>query len=218
MGEKQGFQKMTLSPTTGHTVAVKPQLPVYKRRGCRICCGVSLVIVLALGIIAIALSQTIFKFRDPTVSINSLKLENIHVQVDILSFSVELNVTVAADVRVDNPNHYSFRYNNSTMLLTYHGQSVGDIALGAGEIRAQKTVDLPTTITVEAIKIVENQNVLSDVTKDVATFGLYAAIPGRIDVANIYKKHVETTMNCTLDVFISNQTLKDSVCSRKVKL
>lgn len=217
MGEKEGFQRTMRSPNGTFTDG-KNQLPVYKRRKCRICCCISVLIILAWVIVIVVLSQTLFKFKDPIITMNSVKLENIAVRFDLVTLAAVLNVTVDASVRVDNPNHYSFTYENSTMFVTYHGQQVGDIALDSGEIKARQAVDLNAVVTVEAIKIVENSNVLSDIQAGVAPLGLSATIPGRVNVANIYKHHAVTTINCNMDIFLGNGTLKDMACTRSVKL
>lgn len=198
--------------------ALKPQVvtPLHKKRKWRICCGVCVVILLALGVVAVSLSQTIFKFRDPKVSLSNVKLQNVSVNLDLASLSTLLSVSVSADVQVDNPNHYDFRYSNSTMLLVYHGQQVGVVELGAGTIRSRKTVDLPAVIIVEAVRLILNG--LQDLTSGVATLTLDAIIPGRVNLAHIYKRHVTAVLNCNVDIFIGNQTLKQSDCKQTIKL
>jgi hypothetical protein len=53
-----------------------------------------------------------------------MKLEAISVALDVLTLSAMLNISVATDVRVTNPNHYNFKYTNSTAMMFYHGQQV----------------------------------------------------------------------------------------------
>jgi hypothetical protein len=124
MGEAESFHRIAMSPAGN--AEVKAQPPIYKRRTCRICCGVAVLLVLALVVVIVVLSQTLFKFRDPEVSIVSMKLETISVALDVLTLSAMLNISVATDVRVTNPNHYSFKYTNSTAMMFYHGQQVSE--------------------------------------------------------------------------------------------
>ncbi|KAG0599142.1 hypothetical protein M758_12G131100 [Ceratodon purpureus] len=221
MVQKQGFYKMGLSDPSNGTVeedGLKTQVvkPAYKRRRWGLCCGVCFVVILALGIVAIALSQTIFKFRDPKIALNNVKVQNVSMNLDLASLSTLLSVSVSADVQVDNPNYYDFRYNNSTMVLAYHGSQVGVVELGGGTIRSRKIVDLPAVITVEALKLVLNG--LQDLTSGVASLTLNAVIPGRVNLARIYKRHVTAILNCDIDVFIGNQTLKQNTCKQTIKL
>ncbi|KAG0554890.1 hypothetical protein KC19_12G128100 [Ceratodon purpureus] len=221
MVQKQGFYKMELSDPSNGTVeedGLKTQVvkPAYKRRKWGLCCGVCFVVILALGIVAIALSQTIFKFRDPKIALNNVKVQNVSMNLDLASLSTLLSVSVSADVQVDNPNYYDFRYNNSTMVLAYHGSQVGVVELGGGTIRSRKIVDLPAVITVEALKLVLNG--LQDLTSGVASLTLNAVIPGRVNLARIYKRHVTAILNCDIDVFIGNQTLKQNTCKQTIKL
>jgi hypothetical protein len=124
MGEAESFHRIAMSPAGN--AEVKAQPPIYKRRTCRICCGVAVLLVLALVVVIVVLSQTLFKFRDPEVSIVSMKLETISVALDVLTLSAMLNISVATDVRVTNPNHYNFKYTNSTAMMFYHGQQVSE--------------------------------------------------------------------------------------------
>lgn len=124
MGEAESFHRIAMSPAGN--AEVKAQPPIYKRRTCRICCGVAVLLLLALVVVIVVLSQTLFKFRDPEVSIVSMKLETISVALDVLTLSAMLNISVATDVRVTNPNHYNFKYTNSTAMMFYHGQQVSE--------------------------------------------------------------------------------------------
>ncbi len=131
-GEAESFHRiaMSSSPSAAELKAQQQQQqqqrPTSKRsRRFRICCGVTVALVLALVLVIVVLSQTLFKFRDPQVSIVSVKLETIHLVVDVITLSATLNLSVATDVRVANPNHYDFKYVNSTVVMSYHGQLVG---------------------------------------------------------------------------------------------
>jgi hypothetical protein len=129
MGEAESFSRiaMSSSPSAAELKAQQQQQrPTSKRsRRFRICCGATVTLVLALVLVIVVLSQTLFKFRDPEVSIVSVKLETIHLVVDVITLSATLNLSVATDVRVANPNHYDFKYINSTVVMSYHGQLVG---------------------------------------------------------------------------------------------
>jgi len=218
MGEKQEFEKMTMSPTATEAQGLKPQkpMPLYKRRKCQVCCGVCLVILISLAVVAIALSQTIFKFRDPKMTMEHVRLQNISLNFDLASISTVLNVSVSADVRVQNPNYYEFRYSDSRMTMLYHNEEVGVIELGAGTIRSRKTVDLPAVVTVQAVRLLFNA--LQDIASNVATFNVNAVLSGRVNVASIIKKHVTAIANCTVDVILSNSTLSRYDCKQTIKL
>lgn len=215
MGAKQGFHKMAMSPEPiGAKAPQKGQF--YKRKRLKICCGVCLTILVCFGIVAVALSQTIFKFRDPKVSLKDAKLQTISFRFDLAALSPLLSISISANVLVDNPNHYDFRYNNSTMLLKYHGDQVGVVELGAGTIASRKTVELHSVITVEALKLILNG--LQDISSGIARLNLNAVIPGRVNLAHIIKRHVTAIVDCNIDIFLGNQTLKQNECKRTIKL
>jgi hypothetical protein len=212
MGEEQAAMR---SP--GEEQALKPRaVPVYRRRKWRVCCGVCVVVMVALAVVAVALSQTVFKFRDPKVALTDVQLQNVSFSFDLAALATVLNVSLSADVRVDNPNYYDFRYGDSRVVLLYRGDQVGVVELGAGTIRSRKTVDLPAVITVEAVRLLLNS--LPDLASGVMTLNVNSALSGRVNLAHIYKKHVTAVLNCTMDVFIGNTSLKDYDCKQSVKL
>lgn len=206
---------MTMDPELSGTV-VPQRVPYYKRKKPRICCGVCILILVSLGTVAAVLSQTIFKFRDPKVSLKDAKLQTISFRFDLAALSPLLSISISANVLVDNPNHYDFRYNNSTMLLKYHGDQVGVVELGAGTIASRKTVELHSVITVEALKLILNG--LQDISSGIARLNLNAVIPGRVNLAHIIKRHVTAIVDCNIDIFLGNQTLKQNECKRTIKL
>jgi len=213
MGEHQGFHKMGLSPDYGMN---EQQAPLYKQRKCRLCCLVSVACCLSLAIVAVVLSQTIFKFRDPKISLDNVKVQNISVNFELTSLSTLLSVTVSGDVQVENPNYYDFKYGNNTVLLMYQESQVGKVELGAGTIRSRKTVVIPAVISVEAVKILLTG--MQDITTGIASVVLDAVIPGRVNVAHVYKKHVTVKLNCDVDIFIANQTLKHNNCKQTIQM
>lgn len=213
MGEKQGFHKMELSPKYEME---GQRLPLHKQRKCRLCFCVCSFLLVSLAILAIVMSQTIFKFRDPKVSLSNVEVQSVSVNFDLTSLSTLLSVVVSADVQVNNPNYYDFAYENITVLLMYHEEQVGEVELGAGTIRSQKIVVIPAVVTVEAVKILLTG--LEDITTGVASVVLNAVIPGRVNVAHVYEKHVTAMVKCDVDIFIANQTLKHSNCKQSIKM
>lgn len=212
MEETQELEKMTkMSPETADPEACKPYKPIYKRRKCKLCCCACLAILLSLAIVVVALSQTIFKFRDPKISLHDVRAQNFSVDLSTL-----LSISLSADVRVENPNHYDFKYTHSELAIIYHGERVGVGDLGTGTIRSRRTVDLPAAVTVEVLSLLVNS--LQDIFSGVLTLNVKSVLSGRVDVAHVYKHHVTDNVNCTVDVFIANQTLKQRDCSQSMKL
>lgn len=183
--------------------------PQRLRGKARLYIAIALLLLLSLAIVVTVLSQTVFKFRDPNVSVHNVKVQNMSLTFDML-----LSLSVSADVQVENSNYYDFKYDNSTVVLTYREKQVGDEKLPGGIIRSRSVAVIPAVIAVEAVKILVTG--LQDMTSGVASFVLDAVVPGKIKLAEIYKRRVTAILHCDVEIFISNQTLKHNICKQSI--
>nr|GMC74292.1 LEA_2 domain-containing protein [Ipomoea batatas] len=63
--------------------------------------------------------------------VDSVSLADLDLSFDILRLAVRVNLTLDADVSVKSPNRVGFKYNNSSILLKYRGEDVGDAPIPA---------------------------------------------------------------------------------------
>ncbi|XP_030543914.1 uncharacterized protein LOC115750584 [Rhodamnia argentea] len=205
-------------------VASAPPMPVERPKDgkrsnrCRnICAAVSAVTVI-VALVILILALTVFKAKKPVITVNSVNLKDLDVSFDMARMSALLNMTVDADLSVRNPNRVGFKYTNSTALLGYRGDPVGDAPIPAGRISADSTEEMKIVVTVMADRLLSNRRAFSDVMGGVLPFTTYAKISGKVSILSVFKIHVTSAVSCDINVFISNRTIDDHQCKYETKL
>ena len=114
------------------------------------CCGLAVLGALA-AVVMLALSLTVLKVRDPTLSMESLAVRWSSVRFDARAarpLRINVNVTLAGSIAIRNPNYESLRFGASDTEIFVNGVA-GPVGLGRappGEVPARGasrvTVDL----------------------------------------------------------------------------
>ena len=112
------------------------------------CCGLAVLGALA-AVVMLALSLTVLKVRDPTLSMESVAVRWFSVRLDARAArSLRINVTLAGSIVIRNPNYESLRFGASDTEIFVDGVA-GPVGLGRappGEVPARGasrvTVDL----------------------------------------------------------------------------
>uniref|UniRef100_A0A1D1Z7T9 Uncharacterized protein yyzM n=1 Tax=Anthurium amnicola TaxID=1678845 RepID=A0A1D1Z7T9_9ARAE len=212
----------------GGDVEVGRPKPSKRRRRavrCCACCGVTVVV---LGIVILVLALTVFKVKDPVMTMNSLTLAGINAGVGSrIDRLLQLNATVVADISIKNPNAASFRFHNSTTEFYYQGETVGVAYAPSGTARARRTVRMNVTVDVFADRVAAVANANPGVTVGVLmgdavslNLSTYTGLSGRVNVWGIYKRNLDIRMNCTMTleyVMFTRQEITNRVCKASVK-
>ncbi|KAL5098589.1 hypothetical protein RYX36_002916, partial [Vicia faba] len=96
-------------------------------------------------VILLVLFLTDFKRKDPTITLQSVKFGRFMFDVTPI---IDLNASLAILVTVDNPNHGSFTYQNSTAYLHYRGRLLAEAPLHEDTIPALKSHNISTVLNV----------------------------------------------------------------------
>ena len=86
-------------------------------KGSIMCLVVALCVAIALVLLGVILALTVFKPRHPITNVDSVRLQNMSLGMDMFSMSVNVNLTLEVDVSVNNPNKLGFNYYNSSAQL-----------------------------------------------------------------------------------------------------
>ncbi|XP_044491526.1 uncharacterized protein LOC123215474 [Mangifera indica] len=184
-----------------------------KRRNICIVLGLTLILLILTIVI---LSFTVFKAKDPVITVDSVALDYLSVHLDIARVTVNINLTVAVNLTIDNPNKVGMKYNNTTSTLIYRGEEVGEIPIPAGEVSADESVHMSVLVTVMADRFMSNSQVFNDVVAGSLSLSSYTKITGKVSIFKIFKVHVTTVSECSFTVFISNRTTSDEQYRRRV--
>ncbi|KAG4922301.1 hypothetical protein AAZX31_18G199500 [Glycine max] len=192
-----------------------------KGSGCKgsiVCLMVTLCVVIALVLLGVILAMTVFKPRHPITNVDSVRLQNMSLDMDIFSMSVNVNLTLEVDVSVNNPNKLGFNYYNSYAQLNYRGQLIGEAPIPNGHILAEEIKGLNSTLTVMADRLVSNSEVTKDVALGLLPLNSLVRIFGQVNVLGFIKFYVASTSSCDFTLNLSNRTIVDNKCQEKTKI
>lgn len=190
-----------------------------KRRKLRKCCTWCGIPALVVAIVTIALSQTIFKFRDPDITLSEVRFSGVKVNYSLPLSPSSVNASLSANMNVYNPNHYTFKFTNSTIHVVYHDVNVGNISMPAGELRPGKAEALPALVTVGSLNLGSSMsNLYQDFIQNELPFAMNVNIPGRVNVVHLFKHDVVLEYHCDVTFWVRNATMKDYLCWKKVHM
>ena len=185
----------------------------------RLCVLVTLAAVILLFVLLLVLALTVFRARHAVTTINSIRLASLNAGLDLPNFSVDLNVTLALEVIVYNPNHVNFRYlDGGTAELYYRSKHVGEAVIPPGDIGAKGTETIGVVLTVLAGHLIRDASVYADVIAGSVDLTTYTTIAGKVAIFGVFKHHVVSYATCDVTVNIRNRTVENSNCRYKTKL
>lgn len=172
--------------------------------------------ILVVGIVILVLGLTVFKAKRPVTSVNSVSLRDFDLSLDVLALRVRLNVSLDVNVAVKNPNKVGFQFTNSSALLKYRGQVVGEVPIPAGKIGAQQTLSMNITLALMADRLLSNSNLYSDVASGTVPLSTFTRISGHVRI--LFKIHVVSYTTCDLYVDVINRRIANQTCHYRTKL
>lgn len=196
-----------------------------RKRRCFIwCCGCCGALVVILGVIILVLALTLFKVKDPRLTMNSIHIDTLNFgSRDVndptnLADQISFNATLRADISLKNPNIASFKFDKSTTTFYYQGETVGVAYAPDGSIGSHSTTRMNVTVDVMADQVAKTRFNFSLVGTSV-NLTSFTDIYGRVNVWGIYKRDIEILLNCsmTVDLNIVGQDAKNKVCQANVR-
>ncbi|THF94380.1 uncharacterized protein LOC114320830 [Camellia sinensis] len=175
------------------------------------CCGYISALILILAFTILMLIFTVFRVKEPVLNINSGKINGLD-RASKNTIRLDTNLTVVADVSIENPNVVAFKFGNTTTTLYYGGVVVGNGRNPAGVAEAGKTVRTNMTIDVMTEKILGVRRLTSDLSYGALGMRSYTSISGGVKILKIIKKNVVVKVNCSMTFNITSQAIQDQIC------
>lgn len=194
--------------------SAKPPPP--RRRLTRAICITVWIVLLLVVVIMVILALTVFKARNPVVTVGSVSLRDLDFSLSS-ALRVAINASIDVGISVKNPNQVGFRYDNASALLYYDGGLVGEAPIPSGRIGAGKSIAMNLTLAVMADRLLTNSKLYSDVLAGSLPLTTSTRISGKVPVL-LVKVKVVSYSTCNITVDITNRTLKDSVCKYRTRL
>ncbi|XAR55398.1 hypothetical protein NMG60_11035459 [Bertholletia excelsa] len=184
-------------------------------KGLKICCAVTLILLIIFIIVAVILSFTVFKPKMPEVTAHPANLENISFQ---LSPTFSFNATLGLVISINNRNYGSFKYKNTTAYIDYRGTTVAEVPIEAEKVPARGKLNITTYANVTADKLVTNPNFLKDLAALRFNFTSTTAMDGKVSLMNVFKMGATIYTSCDISVTVQSDPDVESVCSSMIKL
>ncbi|XP_074270466.1 late embryogenesis abundant protein At1g64065 [Silene latifolia] len=163
-------------------------------------------------LIVIILIFTVFKVKNPIMTINKIRLGSGNATG--LSLAPGSNITMFVETSVKNPNLGAFAFHNTTSTIFYGGIMVGQAYGPPGLARAQKSISMNITVELVTGKLLSAPNLSRDLGSGLFTMDSNTVAPGKVKL--IIKKRVVVEMNCTVTFNITSQAIVDQKCKSHV--
>ncbi|XP_039122537.1 uncharacterized protein LOC120259069 [Dioscorea cayenensis subsp. rotundata] len=192
--------------------------PRRHRRRCILCCVSCTAVLILIGIILIILAFTVFKVKEPVLTLNSITMQGLSALATSPTPSTGFNMTVIADISVKNPNAASFKFGSTTTSVYYKDGLVG-VAYGPpGNARADRTLRTNMTVDVLGDRLIGDMDLVTEALTGAVAIKSSTMIGGRVKIIGIFKHHVDVMMNCSLNIAVINQSILDQNCVHRVWL
>lgn len=190
--------------------------PPMRRRRCLmfgLCCF-SLLIIIAIVIIILAF--TVFKKKDPTITINDITITGVSPDIDLPSLSIDFNITFSVNSTVYNPNMASFKHYPGTVDILYRETDIGYVDLEEGTIpeRGSEEVMSNVTLTLDSFGQVNlTSYLIRDLFDGEVKFDTTARIPGKVTILGFIKVNIVAKSVCHIVVAIPEFDITRQECS-----
>lgn len=200
-------------------VQVDERAPFHRRRPWVCCCGIALCIILLIVIIIIILAFTVFKPKDPEITVSNIELQDVTATLSRSGLipTPSVNVTLSLDISVHNPNRASVKYSNSSAMVYYYDDEVAVVPIPAGVIGSHGTSKISTTLVVLADQLVTNSHLLGDFLAGSLPFETRTKLSGHVKVLFI-RRHIDISSVCSISISIANSSITNQDCQNKVNL
>ncbi|XP_016454179.1 uncharacterized protein LOC107778437 [Nicotiana tabacum] len=188
-----------------------------RRKRCIKCCGCCGVTTIIVVVIIIILAFTVFKAKDPTIRMDSIRFTGLSSLTSSSNLQTNVNITVSADLSIKNPNAVSLKFSSATTSLMYDDRVIAEAFTPPGNAKARRTFQMTVNVTVMTEKLVGIPRLASDLVARELPLSMSTSIKGRVKIV-VIKKSVGIRMNCSMVVDLQTQEVKNMDCKRKVSL
>lgn len=188
----------------------------HKRRRLIICLSAAVGAVLAVALLILILALTVFKAKHPVISVNSIAVSDLDFAVDVARFRIHFNVSLDANITVYNPNRVGFKYVNSSAVLRYRGDDVGEVPIPAGEIGARDTRNMELTLALMTDRLIFDPDFYKEAISGTIHFETFVRMPGKVRV--VFDFHVVSYATCDLEIHLSTRMVFNQTCHYKIKV
>eukprot|EP00850_Spirogloea_muscicola_P000091 SM000001S04493 [mRNA] locus=s1:564431:566154:- [translate_table: standard] len=220
------------NPSAGpYQRGIRDELPppvVYEERRSRncfkswCCCLLAIVVALVVAIVIAGLIiWLIFKPKDPDFQIDDVKVLNASVTTGATSNGIPtflLNGATNVTVIAHNPNKFTIKYENVTVLISYKDNFIGKTRLPVFKQKGHATDNVYADFVFSNVDVVDvGADLLADITKRRVTFFVKAFVIARAEYSSLRSPHVRVHLGCNVTVDPVTSDLESKSCASKIK-
>ena len=187
-------------------VFMKPRSKPQRSSKCLVYFLAALVLLAA---VALVFAFAVLRVETPDVELTSVAVKNL---THGSSSSPSFNVTLTAEVSVENKNFGAFNFEDGTARVLYKDMAVGEKNFSSHHVEARKTTRMNVTFDVRSDRLSDDKNLTSDISSGSVNLTNYAQVTGKVRVMKIVRRRTTAIMNCTMTLNLSNGSIQDLVC------
>ncbi|XP_073004942.1 uncharacterized protein [Typha latifolia] len=174
------------------------------KKGIKICCTVTGILIILLVAILVILYYTVFKPTTPEIVTSLVNVE----YVDFRLLPLAFNLTLGVEIVVKNRNFAGFEYGGSTTTVSYHGNYVGFAPMEAGMIHARRTETIHTSVQILASKVAASRFFPFDLASGGLNFTSSSSFGGKVIIVGLFKLHgwAEAVCYVRVQIFSGSRT------------
>ncbi|XP_015878291.1 late embryogenesis abundant protein At1g64065 [Ziziphus jujuba] len=189
--------------------ATAQQLRQKKRKKC-----IAYIAVFALLqiIVILVFALVILRFKTPKFRLRAASFTTFEIGNNATNPS--FNFLVNAQFTVKNTNFGKYEYDYGTVGFEYRGVSVGLVNIDDARVKARTTKKVNASVSLSSNGLGSglSDELGSDIGGGVLGLRSRSTLEGEIKILKVFKKKKYARMDCTLDVEISTQTIKNVIC------
>ncbi|KAJ4788824.1 hypothetical protein LUZ62_020911 [Rhynchospora pubera] len=178
-----------------------------RRSGCHVCCCICMALVVIIVAVLVTLGLTVFKIRDPTMTINSVS-----VKIPSGSALIPSNMEATTDTSVKNPNILALHFVKPDITAYYGDLKVGHTEASEGVCPARGTIRLKTKMNLNITTMMDDPRFAAQFVSGLVDLNSSAIVNGKVKVFGVISHHVDLVFNCTVKLDITTFSMKNQTC------
>ncbi|KAL0353235.1 UNVERIFIED_CONTAM: hypothetical protein Sangu_0904800 [Sesamum angustifolium] len=178
-------------------------------RALKICCFATAIVIATLLAAILIIYLTMLKPKQPKITTQEVTLKVFNGMLNPLHLKCHTRHKT-----VDNPNYGSFKYDNTTAYVTYHGTPAAEAEIEEDTIPARGKHDVSTNVLVNVDNLT-NYYFQEDFASGCLNFTSSMTLHGLAKVLNFLKIKATAYSTCDISVYVLTQNAS-SVCRSKL--
>ncbi|KAI3975169.1 hypothetical protein MKX01_020570 [Papaver californicum] len=179
------------------------------------CSGLCTVTVLIVVAVFLTLLFTLF-LKDPEIKMNKLTVVELKLIEGTTLPDPKFNVSLVADVSMKNPNAATFKYGNSTTVLYYKGNPIGEIPIPPGKAKPRHTQRMALPFELDTARLYSTPDIQSDAVSGVLEdMTSKTRVIGKMKIFGITKENIVVKMDCKMSFNLASLSIQDQKCKSR---